>query len=197
MSLNVVYLASGSGSTFEALARAHLSGRLKGMACGLIVDRKCDAIQRAEDLKIEVVEITPKDFETFDLWDEELKKHLLRMKADWIVSVGFLRKIGPAVIKAFPSKILNTHPSYLPDFGGRGMYGDRVHQAVLDAGHTESGVSLHFVNEIYDEGQIYAQRRVPVQSDDTLESLRDRVQKIEKEFLVEVLSGLFTEERAK
>lgn len=181
MSLNVVYLASGSGSTFEALAVAQQQGKLPGVAAGLIVDRDCDAIARAKKLKIPFEKVIPK----------ELANTLFRMKADWVISVGFLRMIGPEVIKAYPNRVLNTHPSFLPAFSGRGMYGDKVHQAVLDSGLTETGVSLHFVNEIYDEGQIYAQRRVPVQRGDTLDSLKARVQKVEKEFLIEALSSLF------
>ena len=191
MSIKVVYLASGSGTTFETLVTAQQQGKLPGQPQGLIVDRDCGAIDRAKNLKVAFEKITPKSFTNYEQWDEQVRDVLLRMKADWVISVGFLRKIGPQTIQAFSSRILNTHPSYLPDFGGHGMYGDRVHQAVLDAKNSETGVSLHFVNEIYDEGQIYAQRRVPVEASDTLESLRARVQKVEKEFLIEALSSLF------
>ena len=191
MSVNVVYLASGSGSTFEALASAQQQGKMPGSPQGLIVDRDCDVIERAHKLKIPVEKISPKTFAGFEEWDQQMKSALLRMGADWVISVGFLRRIGPQVIAAFPSRILNTHPSFLPDFSGHGMYGDYVHQAVLDAKVSETGVSLHFVNGIYDEGRIYAQRRVLVKPDDTLATLKDRVQKIEKEFLIEALSQLF------
>lgn len=191
MSVKVVYLASGLGSTFESLAIAQQQGKLPGQTQGLIVDRECGAIERAKNLKIAFEKITPKDFENYEKWDEHFKNILLRMKADWVISVGFLRRIGPQTLKAFQSKILNIHPSYLPEFGGHGMYGDKVHQAILEAKKKETGVSLHFVNEVYDEGQIYAQRRVPVEPNDTLESLKARVQKVEKEFLIEALSSLF------
>ena len=191
MSLNVVYLASGSGSTFEALALAHQQGKLPGQVQGLIVDRDCEAIGRSQKLKVPFEKLIPKNFPSYEKWDEQVKNTLLRMRADWVVSVGFLRKIGPQVIQAFPSRILNTHPSFLPHYSGHGMYGDKVHHAVLQAKAIETGVSLHFVNEIYDEGQIYAQRRVPVEAGDTLDSLKARVQKVEKEFLIEALSSLF------
>lgn len=191
MSVRVVYLASGAGSTFEALVQAQQQGQLIGQPVGLITDRECDAIERAEKLGIIYEKISPKEFANYDQWDQQIQKTLLKMRAEWVISVGFLRKIGPHVIKSFPQKVLNTHPSFLPDFSGHGMYGDKVHQAVLEAKATQTGVSLHFVNEIYDEGQIYAQRRVPVESDDTLETLKTRVQKAEKEFLIEALSRLF------
>lgn len=191
MSIKVAYLASGSGTTFETLVLAQQQGKLLGQPQGLIVDRDCGAMERARNLKVPFEKITPKDFSNYEAWDEHIKNHLLRMRADWVISVGFLRKIGLRTIQAFPSRILNTHPSYLPHFGGHGMYGDKVHQAVLSTKTSETGVSLHFVNEIYDEGQIYAQRRVPVETNDTLESLKTRVQKVEKEFLIEALSSLF------
>ncbi len=191
MSVKVVYLASGQGSIFEALVLAQQQGKLPCETTGLIVDRECAAIEKSKNLKIPFEKITPKEFESYELWDEHFKNTLLRMKADWVISVGFLRKIGPQTIQAFSSRILNTHPSFLPHFGGQGMYGDKVHQAVLASRAVETGVTLHFVNHIYDEGQIYAQCRVPVEVNDTLESLKTRIQKVEKEFLIESLSRLF------
>jgi phosphoribosylglycinamide formyltransferase-1 len=109
---------------------------------------------------------------------------------DLIALAGYLRLIPPAVIKRYPQRIVNIHPALLPDFGGRGMYGLNVHKAVLAAGETESGATVHFVDEHYDEGDIIAQARVPVLPDDTPETLAARVLTVEHELLPNALERL-------
>ena len=103
---------------------------------------------------------------------------------------GYMKKLGPLVLNAFEGRILNTHPALLPRFGGPGMYGDRVFEAVLEAGESESGVSIHLVDAEYDTGDIVSQCRVPVLPGDCLEDLKARVQAREKEFVVETLSQI-------
>jgi phosphoribosylglycinamide formyltransferase-1 len=109
---------------------------------------------------------------------------------DLIALAGYLRLIPPAVIKRYPQRIVNIHPALLPDFGGRGMYGLNVHKAVLAAGETESGATVHFVDEHYDEGDIIAQARVPVLPNDTPETLAARVLTVEHELLPNALERL-------
>ncbi len=100
-------------------------------------------------------------------------------RINWIVLAGFLKKIPENLIEAYPDKIINIHPALLPKYGGKGMYGDHVHQAVLDANEKESGITIHLVNEEYDKGEILAQVKVDVDNNETLDSLRSKIQQIE------------------
>jgi phosphoribosylglycinamide formyltransferase-1 len=115
---------------------------------------------------------------------------LRRARVDVVFLAGYMKKLGPLVLRAFEGRILNTHPALLPRFGGPGMYGDRVFEAVLEAGEAESGVSIHLVDADYDNGAIVRQCRVPVFRGDSLDDLKARVRAREKEFVVETLGQI-------
>lgn len=115
---------------------------------------------------------------------------LQRRESDLIVLAGFLWLVPAAVIEAFRGRIINIHPALLPRFGGKGMYGDRVHRAVLDAGCSESGITIHYVNEQYDSGDIIFQARCPVLPDDDVQSLAARVHELEYRHYPEVISRM-------
>lgn len=115
---------------------------------------------------------------------------LLSHEVDLLILAGYMKKIGPSVLARFAGRVLNIHPALLPKFGGRGMYGIRVHQAVLAAGESETGVTIHIVDTEYDTGQIIAQTRVPVLTDDNPESLAKRVLEREHSFLIETLQQI-------
>ena len=104
--------------------------------------------------------------------------HTICLKNDiqWIILAGYLKKIPKKLLQAFPNRIINIHPSLLPKFGGKGMYGDFVHQAVLDAHEKESGITIHLVNEEYDKGEILAQYNFKLDFSETIESLRTKIQ---------------------
>jgi phosphoribosylglycinamide formyltransferase-1 len=104
----------------------------------------------------------------------------------------YMKKLGPVVLGTFQGRILNTHPALLPKFGGHGMYGDRVFEAMLEVGEAGSGVSIHLVDPEYDTGPIVRQCRVPVLRDDSVDDLKRRVRAREKEFVVETLAGIAT-----
>jgi phosphoribosylglycinamide formyltransferase-1 len=104
-----------------------------------------------------------------------------------VVLAGYMKKVGPRTLRHFAGRVLNIHPALLPKFGGQGMYGRRVHEAVLAAGERETGVTIHLVDDEYDHGRILGQCRVPVLPGDTVESLAQRVLQREHEFLVEML----------
>lgn len=110
--------------------------------------------------------------------------------ADVIVLAGYMKLLGPQVLAAFEKRVLNTHPALLPAYGGQGMYGDRIHAAVLADGAAVTGATVHAVTADYDEGPIVGQATVPVEPDDTLETLRARVQQVEKALLVDCLRDL-------
>jgi phosphoribosylglycinamide formyltransferase-1 len=111
-------------------------------------------------------------------------------RVDLVVLAGFLRKIGPRTLEAFKGRIINTHPAPLPRFGGQGMYGEHVHQAVLDAGVPESAATVHWADAEYDTGSVIAVERVPVLAADDVPSLRARVQAVEKDLLIQTINRL-------
>jgi len=114
--------------------------------------------------------------------------------SDLVVCSGYMKKIGPETLRLYPYRILNIHPALLPAHGGKGMYGDHVHRAVLQAGETESGATVHYVTDGIDEGPIIKQHIVPVMPDDTLETLRSRVQACEPELYLSALTELFQDD---
>jgi len=122
-----------------------------------------------------------------DREDHAIMKRLLEFDTDLVVLSGYMKKIGPHTHTQFSGKIFNIHPSLLPKHGGQGMYGDRVHQSVLKAGDKISGASVQIINEEYDEGPVLLQKEVPVAENDTLESLKARVQSIEGSLYIEAI----------
>jgi phosphoribosylglycinamide formyltransferase-1 len=122
--------------------------------------------------------------------DEQICKTLQDHRVNLIVLAGYMRKVGPRTLAAFPRRIVNIHPGLLPKFGGQGMYGIRVHKAVLDAGERETGVTVHLVTPEYDEGPFLAQERVRVEPSDTPETLAVRVLKVEHWLYSQVLQRL-------
>jgi phosphoribosylglycinamide formyltransferase-1 len=107
-----------------------------------------------------------------------------------VLLAGYMKKLGPYTLDCFRGRVLNTHPALLPKFGGQGMYGARVHEAVLAAGEAVTGVSVHVVDAEYDQGPVIAQCEVPVLAGDTVDTLASRVQERERKFIVEVLQAI-------
>ena len=138
---------------------------------------------RAANLGLESVVFDRDDFRNSDRVLDELKKR----KIDYIVLAGFLWLVPPSITSAYPGRILNIHPALLPKYGGKGMYGDRVHRAVVEAGETESGITIHQVNEQYDSGDIVFQASVPVTPDDTPESVAAKVHELEYEYFPRIV----------
>ena len=123
--------------------------------------------------------------------DQELVLGLFRQNnIEFIVLAGFLSKVPDYLINEYPERILNVHPALLPRFGGKGMYGFKVHQAVLNNRETESGITIHFVNEFYDEGPIVFQAKCPIAPDETAESLAHKVQQLEYQFYPKVVEEI-------
>ena len=179
----IAIFASGSGSNAENIATYFASNDMARVA--LILSNRADApvLQRAARLGIESVVFDRDTFYKGDKIVELLAAHGI----DYVVLAGFLWLVPDNLLKAYPDKIVNIHPSLLPKHGGKGMYGDRVHRAVIESGDKESGITIHRVNEFYDSGSIIAQYRVPVTSDDTPETVATKVHALEyKYFPVEI-----------
>lgn len=180
---NLVVFASGNGSTLQSIIDAIANKELNAKI-NLVVSNNADAyaLERAKNAGIETYIIKNKSTNEVDI---ELTQKLKSYDVDLIVLAGYLKLIGENLIKNYT--IINTHPSLLPKFGGRGMYGMNVHRAVIEAKEEYSGVTLHYVNNKYDEGNIIKQTKVKVDADDTAETLSQKVQKVEKIQLIEVL----------
>lgn len=178
--IQAAIFASGEGSNAENLFKVFANDpRIK---IKLVVTNRDNAgvIVRAEKYKKNVQIISKTALETYaDRFIEFLKVEQI----DLIILAGFLVKMPEAFIKAFPNKIINLHPSLLPKYGGKGMYGNHVHQAVIEHKEKESGITIHYVNEEYDKGAILLQAKCTVEATDTVESLAKKIQALEFEYL--------------
>jgi len=184
---------SGNGSNFKSIFRAIAEKPLNAEIVLCLSNRsQCGAMEFASQNGIATVHITEKQFGSFDDFAAAMVKQLKDAQIDIVLLAGYMRKVPDAVVAAFPDKMLNIHPALLPKFGGEGMYGMFVHSAVLAAGETESGATVHFVNEEYDKGKILLQRRVPVLPGDTPEILAARVLECEHALYPDALEKLLT-----
>jgi len=189
----IVVLASGSGSNFQAIIDSIENKRLHAEVAGLIAGKPgIGAIERAETHRIPV-KVIPADADP-DFLTTFLLETLDQWSPDLIVLAGFLKKIPGKVVDRYRDQIINIHPSLLPRYGGKGFYGIHVHEAVVQSGDRESGCTVHYVNEKYDDGSIIGQRRVPVLQDDTPESLAARVLKEEHSLLPQIINRLLNSE---
>lgn len=187
----LVFFASGSGTNFQSVIDAVEAGKIHANIAGLITNRKgVQAVERAEDHQIPVQTLAPADFETTRRYEQALVNIVEKWEPDLIVLAGYLLKIPVEVIHKFRGKIINIHPSLLPDYGGKGFYGMNVHEAVLKAGEQETGCTVHIVTKEYDEGRVLGQRKVPVFDADTPKKLASRVLEQEHKLLPEVISNL-------
>lgn len=140
--------------------------------------------------------VTAAHFDKYSFYQSQEVLDLLKeIDPDLIVLAGFLWKIPDFLIDAFPKKIINLHPALLPKYGGKGMYGDRVHKAVLKNNEEKSGISIHYVNEVYDDGEIIFQAEVDVEANDTLRSLRDKIHVLEYRNFPKVIHKLLKGEK--
>jgi phosphoribosylglycinamide formyltransferase-1 len=182
----IAIFASGSGTNAENIAKYfQKSDEIK---VSLILTNKSDAyvIQRAEKLSIPVMIFSRKDF--YD--DSLVLGRLLEEEIDLVVLAGFLWLVPPDILRAYEGRIINIHPALLPKYGGKGMYGDRVHKAVKESGDKESGITIHYVNEIYDAGEIIFQEKCPVDPEDTPDDIAQKVHQLEYERYPKIIEKL-------
>ncbi len=175
---NISVWASGNGSNAENLMQyfaSHSEIRIDHILCN---NAEAGVIERARRLGVDCFVYSRKDFREGDI----ILNKLLERKTDYIVLSGFLQMVPSEIIKRFPEAIINIHPALLPDFGGKGMYGHHVHESVIAAGKTQSGITIHLVDEIYDHGKILMQQFCPVFENDTPDMLAARVHELEYEW---------------
>jgi len=175
MPKNLAIFASGSGSNAENICNYFATS--SDIDVVLVCTNKRDAfiVKRAEKLNVPVIFITKTELNNFN----DLHKKLEKAKVDIIILAGFLLKLPAIMVEKYPNRILNIHPSLLPKYGGKGMYGNNVHEAVLKNKETESGISIHFVNQNYDEGKLVLQARCSISTNETLETLIAKIHQLE------------------
>ena len=177
--IGVLVSGNSRGTNFQAILDAIARGELNARVALLVSNSELHgAVSRARDAHVKTM-VLPSEGLTRQEWDERVATKLYEEGASVVALAGYLRFITSVLLEAYPGRILNVHPSLLPAFGGQGMYGPRVHRAVLEHGCKVSGCTVHLVDERYDTGPILAQACVPVHDDDTPDSLAMRVQKEE------------------
>lgn len=187
MPIKIAIFASGSGSNAENIANYYSKSSV--FEFPLIISNKADAFvhERAKKLQIPSFTFSREEFLAGDKIITLLNEHDI----EYIVLAGFLLKIPTVLVDAYPNKIINIHPALLPKFGGKGMYGHHVHQAVVDAGETESGITVHYVNGNYDEGNIIFQAKCPVLPTDTADTIAEKVHALEYEHFPRIIGEIW------
>ena len=185
----IAVLISGGGTNLQAIIDSIKSNELECSIEYVISDNKnAGGIQRAESVGIKTLVFDKKEYSR-----EEISNNItntLHGKVDLVVQAGFLTILKGDIIRKFNNRIINLHPSLIPNFCGKGMYGDRVHRAVLESGVEKSGCTVHFVDEGTDTGEIIQQAEVKVDTDDTVETLRAKVNCEEHKLIVNVIKQL-------
>ena len=191
--MNICIFASGTGSNFQAILNARSKGIIQSTIKLLITNNsKCGAVEIAKNNSVKVVHISRKVYPNLDnvqysnLFISELKKH----KIDLIVLAGYMKKIENEIVREYKNRIINIHPALLPSFGGENMYGMNVHKAVIESGVKVSGLTVHFVNEEYDNGKIIYQKCVEVEDSDDASSLQKKILNFEHESYPEVIKRI-------
>ncbi len=179
----LAFLASYNGSSAKAIVQACKDGLIFAKPV-LMLSNNADsrALQWAAAEGLHAQHTSGKDSEVL----QALQDHAI----DFVILSGYMKLIGRETIHAYPNKIINIHPALLPKYGGKGMYGHHVHQAVKEAGDAKTGITIHYVDEVYDNGGIIAQKDIPVLEEDTAGDIEDKVKAAEPQFYVETLQTL-------
>lgn len=189
--VRIAVFASGNGTNFQALLDACAAGTINAEIPVLVTNKKhAYAITRARLAKIEPLIFEQDKYPSKTVWCAKIAKALKDRSVDLICLAGFMMRLEACMIRAFPNRIINIHPALLPNYGGKGMYGRRVHEAVLAAKEKESGCTVHLVDEIYDHGTILAQAKVKVAEHDSPESLAERIHPEEHKLYVSVVKDI-------
>jgi phosphoribosylglycinamide formyltransferase 1 len=184
--VNIALFASGSGSNAQKIMEYFTKSSEVNVALLLSNSKTAYALERAKNMNVPSLVFDRKTFfETEDIIQELQSKNI-----SWIILAGFLWMIPPNLIKAFPDRIINIHPALLPLYGGKGMYGKYVHSAVHKAGEKESGISIHLVNERYDEGEIIFQAKCTLDPSDSPENIAQKVLMLEHEHFPKVIESV-------
>lgn len=189
------FMSSHGGSNMQAILDAIADGRLNAQPAVMISNNSSStAIERARSFGMPAYHYSSLTHPEPEALDRQMLETLRKHEIDYLLLVGYMKRLGPATLDAYAGRIINIHPSLLPKYGGHGMYGRFVHEAVLSNGERETGVTIHLVDGEYDTGAIISQCTVEVEEGDTVDSLSARVLKREHEFLVETLIRIAKQE---
>ena len=190
--MNIAIFASWAGTNAENIARYFERKSNDKVTLVLTNNPQAGVIVRARQLQVPVFVFTKEQFET-DVVLDILKQQSI----DFIVLAGFLKLVPKPILEQFPKRVINIHPALLPKYGGKGMYGTRVHEAVKKAGDNETGITIHYVNEHYDEGDIIIQVKENVRPKDSVEEIEKKVHRLEYNYYPEVIEDLLDDIRAR
>lgn len=186
MKKRIVIFASGSGTNTENIIKYFQLNQFAKVVLVLSNKKGAKVLERADRLNVEAVSFT-KD----ELFSEEGVLQILKAnQPDLIVLAGFLLKFPEIIIKEFPNKVINIHPALLPKYGGRGMYGNFVHETVLKNREDETGITIHYINENYDEGTIISQKKVKLLENETSETIAEKVHRLEYEWFPKIIEEI-------
>jgi len=190
----IAVLASTKGTDLQAIIDEIKAGTLHVELACVITNKECYALERARAQGYEAFYLNPKD-KTREEFDKEMAKILDEHQVDLIVLVGYMRILSEWFVHHFPRKIINVHPALIPKYCGKSFYDASVHEAVLANHDKETGMTIHFVDELCDHGEIIVQKKCEVKPDDTPDTLKDRVQALEKKWYPEVIRMFANGER--
>ena len=184
----IAILVSGTGTNAINIIQYFEKNSVADVA--LVISNKTDAlaVEKAQNKGVKTIVFNNESFKKNSIVLNYLKSESI----DFIVLAGFLMKVPNDIIHAYPNKIVNLHPSLLPKYGGKGMYGNHVHRAVIEAQESESGISIHFVNEEYDEGAIIFQAKVRVEKKDSVEVLAQKIRQLEHRFFPKIVEQVIS-----
>ncbi|MGE4455626.1 MAG: phosphoribosylglycinamide formyltransferase [Arcobacteraceae bacterium] len=188
--MNLAILASHNGTVLDII-KEKIDSKELDINLSLIITNNSNAnvIEKAVKYNIPYRVVNAKLFPEIST-DEVILKYLKEAKTDYILLAGYMKKIGDCIIESYPNKIINSHPALLPKYGGVGMYGRYVHEAVIANKENSSGVTIHFVNSHYDEGEIIMQKTIDISPSWSVEDLEQNIKTLEQDSIVEVLQNL-------
>ena len=193
MKKRIVIFASGSGTNTQNIVEYFQQGKFAKVVHILTNKKDAKVLERAKALDVKGSSFTKEELNS----KKGVLKILKKAKPDLIVLAGFLLKFPDIILKKFPNQVINIHPALLPKFGGKGMYGMNVHQAVVDQKETETGITIHYVNENYDEGAIICQKSVGISDSDSPKEVAEKVHALEYEHFPRVIEALLHSEENK
>lgn len=184
----IAVFASGRGSNYEAIQQQIDKGKIKAQTVCVISEHASPPVfEKAKSRNIPTHFINRKQFKNGDEYVAELIQILAGYDTDYILLAGYLKLIPAPLVKAYENRMINIHPALLPNFGGKGFYGMNVHRAVVESGVSVTGITIHFVNEKYDQGNVILQKEVSVHADDTPEEVAAKVLQLEHRYFPEVV----------
>ena len=181
----IAIFASGSGSNAENIINYFRKEKTAIVTKVFCNNPKAKVFERCKRLQVDAILFSKKDF-----FNSDAILHQLKEVADYVVLAGFLLKVPTNIIKAFPNRIINIHPALLPKYGGKGMYGIHVHNAVKENNESETGITIHFVNEHYDEGAIIFQAKTTLKSSDSPEDIAQKIHVLEYQHFPKVIASV-------